>query len=186
MIDTDLVETKTINLRYVNKILSNCPNYDKIVNYEYEYGDTLSSKLIDWYRELIFSCDGENVNQLRIIYQIDHSLSMYVEDNQYKRGLSKILSKDEIDLNNNGILEWDELTNYIIKSTNKKNFDKFKYTMEHYSLNKQGIENVIGDKKELVSYSFYIEKLKMFGIVYEGKSCIHFLMQKLQKRKKFQ
>ena len=41
MIDTDLVETKTINLRYVNKILSNCPNYDKIVNYEYEYGDTL-------------------------------------------------------------------------------------------------------------------------------------------------
>ena len=59
MIDTSLVQTKTINLSYVNKILSNCPNYDKIVNYEYEYGDTLSSKLIDWYRELVFSCDGD-------------------------------------------------------------------------------------------------------------------------------
>ena len=122
MIDTDLVETKTINLRYVNKILSNCPNYDKIVNYEYEYGDTLSSKLIDWYRELIFSCDGENVNQLRIIYQIDHSLSMYVEDNQYKRGLSKILSKDEVDLNNSVLIQG--VIKKIIEFTNQYERDE--------------------------------------------------------------
>lgn len=122
MIDTDLVETKTINLRYVNKILSNCPNYDKIVNYEYEYGDTLSSKLIDWYRELIFSCDGENPNQLRIIYQIDHSLSMYVEDNQYKRGLSKILSKDEVDLNNSVLIQ--RVIKKIIEFTNQYERDE--------------------------------------------------------------
>lgn len=122
MIDTDLVETKTINLRYVNKILSNCPNYDKIVNYEYEYGDTLSSKLIDWYRELIFSCDGENVNQLRIIYQIDHSLSLYVEDNQYKRGLSKILSKDEVDLNNSVLIQ--SVIKKIIEFTNQYERDE--------------------------------------------------------------
>lgn len=122
MIDTDLVETKTINLRYVNKILSNCPNYDKIVNYEYEYGDTLSSKLIDWYRELIFSCDGENVNQLRIIYQIDHSLSMYVEDSQYKRGLSKILSKDEVDLNNSVLIQ--RVIKKIIEFTNQYERDE--------------------------------------------------------------
>ena len=122
MVDTDLVETKTINLRYVNKILSNCPNYDKIINYEYEYGDTLSSKLIDWYRELIFSCDGENVNQLRIIYQIDHSLSMYVEDNQYKRGLSKILSKDEVDLNNSVLIQ--NVIKKIIEFTNQYERDE--------------------------------------------------------------
>lgn len=122
MIDTDLVETKTINLRYVNKILSNCPNYDKIVNYEYEYGDTLSSKLIDWYRELIFSCDGENANQLRIIYQIDHSLSMYVEDSQYKRGLSKILSKDEVDLNNSVLIQ--NVIKKIIEFTNQYERDE--------------------------------------------------------------
>ena len=122
MIDTDLIETKTINLRYVNKILSNCPNYDKIVNYEYEYGDTLSSKLIDWYRELIFSCDGENINQLRIIYQIDHSLSMYVEDSQYKRGLSKILSKDEVDLNNSVLIQ--NVIKKIIEITNQYERDE--------------------------------------------------------------
>lgn len=117
MIDTDLVETKTINLRYVNKILSNCPNYDKIVNYDYEYGDTLSSKLIDWYRELVFSCDGENANQLSIIYQIDRSLSLYVEDNQYKRGLSQIITKDDIDLNNSDLIK--KVIRKIIEFTNK-------------------------------------------------------------------
>ncbi len=117
MIDTDLVETKTINLRYVNKILSNCPNYDKIVNYDYEYGDTLSSKLIDWYRELVFSCDGENANQLSIIYQIDRSLSLYVEDNQYKRGLSQVITKDDIDLNNSDLIK--KVIRKIIEFTNK-------------------------------------------------------------------
>lgn len=117
MIDTDLVETKTINLRYVNKILSNCPNYDKIVNYDYEYGDTLSSKLIDWYRELVFSCDGENANQLSIIYQIDRGLSLYVEDNQYKRGLSQIITKDDIDLNNSDLIK--NVIRKIIEFTNK-------------------------------------------------------------------
>lgn len=117
MIDTDLVETKTINLRYVNKILSNCPNYDKIVNYDYEYGDTLSSKLIDWYRELVFSCDGENANQLSIIYQIDRGLSLYVEDNQYKRGLSQIITKDDIDLNNSDLIK--NVIKKIIEFTNK-------------------------------------------------------------------
>ena len=117
MIDTDLVETKTINLRYVNKILSNCPNYDKIVNYDYEYGDTLSSKLIDWYRELVFSCDGENANQLSIIYQIDRGLSLYVEDNQYKRGLSQVITKDDIDLNNSDLIK--KVIRKIIEFTNK-------------------------------------------------------------------
>lgn len=122
MIDTGLVETKTINLSYVNKILSNCPNYDKIVNYEYEYGDILSSKLIDWYRELIFSCDGENTNQLRIIYQIDHSLSLYVEDSLYKRGLSKILSMDDVSLDDSFLIQ--NVIEKIINFTNQYERDE--------------------------------------------------------------
>lgn len=122
MIDTGLVQTKTINLRYVNKILSNCPNYDKIVNYEYEYGDTLSSKLIDWYRELIFSCDGESDNQLKIIYLIDHSLALYVGDSQYKRRLSRVLTKDEINLDNSVLIQ--NLIKKIVEFTNQYEKDE--------------------------------------------------------------
>lgn len=67
-----------------------------IVNYEYPYGDMLSKKLIDWYRELIFSANGNNENQLMLINALDRSLYLYVRDNKYKRGLRKIVSVDEL------------------------------------------------------------------------------------------
>ena len=55
-----MIQTQTIDIEHVRKVLQNCPHFDKIVNYEYPYGDTLSKKLIEWYRELIFSANGDN------------------------------------------------------------------------------------------------------------------------------
>ena len=55
-----MIQTQTIDIEHVRKVLQNCPHFDKIVNYEYPYGDTLSKKLIDWYRELIFSANGDS------------------------------------------------------------------------------------------------------------------------------
>ena len=62
-----MIQTQTIDIEHVRKVLQNCPHFDKIVNYEYPYGDTLSKKLIDWYRELIFSANGNNEKQLMLI-----------------------------------------------------------------------------------------------------------------------
>ena len=62
-----MIQTQTIDIEHVRKVLQNCPHFDKIVNYEYPYGDTLSKKLIDWYRELIFSANGDNEKQLMLI-----------------------------------------------------------------------------------------------------------------------
>ncbi len=91
-----MIQTQTIDIQHVKKILENCPHYDMIVNYEYPYGDMLSKKLIDWYRELIFSANGNNENQLMLINALDRSLYLYVRDNKYKRGLRKIVSVDEL------------------------------------------------------------------------------------------
>ena len=90
-----MIQTQTIDIQYVKKILDNCPHYDMIVNYEYPYGDVLSKKLIDWYRELIFSANGNNENQLILIKALDKSLYLYVKDNKYKRGIRKIIGVDE-------------------------------------------------------------------------------------------
>ena len=49
-----MVETQTIDVEHVQKILNNCPNYDIIVNSEFPFEDTFSDKLVDWYRELVF------------------------------------------------------------------------------------------------------------------------------------
>ena len=91
-----MIQTQTIDITHVKKILENSPHFDKIVNYEYPYGDILSKKIIDWYRELIFSANGNNENQLMLINALDKSLYLYIRDNKYKRGLRKIISVDDL------------------------------------------------------------------------------------------
>ena len=95
-----MIQTQTIDIGHVKKVLENCPNYDYIIHYEYPYGDIMSKKLIDWYRDLIFSANGNNENQLLLIRALDKSLYLYVRDNKYKRGLRKIISVDELTLDN--------------------------------------------------------------------------------------
>ncbi len=100
-----MIQTQTIDIGHVKKVLENCPNFNAIVNYEYPYGDVLSKKLIDWYRELIFSANGNNENQLMLIRALDRSLYLYVRDNKYKRGIRKIITTEELALNNKELIK---------------------------------------------------------------------------------
>lgn len=95
-----MIQTQTIDIGHVKKVLENCPHYDMIIHYEYPYGDVLSKKLIDWYRELIFSANGNNENELMLIRALDQSLYLYVRDNKYKRGLRKIITINELTFDN--------------------------------------------------------------------------------------
>lgn len=105
-----MIQTQTIDIFHVTQILENCPHYDAIINYEYPYGDMLSKKLIDWYRELIFSANGSDKNQLMLIKSLDKSLYLYVKDNKYKRELRKIITSDELTFSNKNLIK-----NVIIK-----------------------------------------------------------------------
>ena len=91
-----MIQTQTIDIEHVRKVLKNCPHYDQVVNYEYPYGDTLSKKLIDWYRELIFSANGNDEKQLLLINALDRSLYLYIKDNKYKRGIRQIITDEEL------------------------------------------------------------------------------------------
>ena len=83
----------------VKKILETCPHYDEIINFEFDYNDEITIDLIDWYKDLIFSCDGDDENEIKIIKLIDNSMYMYVNDYKYRKGLSNIINPREIDLN---------------------------------------------------------------------------------------
>lgn len=93
-----MLKTQTIDIEHVQRILNSCPYYDQIVNYEYQEGDFLSKALIDWYRELIFSADGFNEKQLKIISAMDRAMYLYVKENKYKKGLKKVLSENDISI----------------------------------------------------------------------------------------
>ena len=88
-----------IDVVNVKKILDTCPHYDEIINFDFDYNDEITIDLIDWYKDLIFSCDGNNDNETKIIKMIDNSMYMYVSDYKYRKGLSKIITTRDIDLN---------------------------------------------------------------------------------------
>lgn len=113
----NLVYTQTVDVTFVNKILKHCPHYDYIVNYEYEYGDNLSSKLIDWYRELIFAVNGNDEKQLKIVEALDKGLYLYVKDNKYKNEFKKNLKVEEINLESKKLIK--DLIKKIIVFTSK-------------------------------------------------------------------
>ena len=100
-----MLQTQTIDINHVQKVLKNCPHFEMIIHYEYPYGDVLSKKLIDWYRELIFSANGNDENQLLLIRTLDRSLYLYVRDNKYKRGLRKIVTIDELTFENKELIK---------------------------------------------------------------------------------
>ena len=88
-----------IDVVNVKKILETCPHYDEIINFDFDYEDEITIDLIDWYKDLIFSCDGNNDQETEIIKMIDNSMYIYINDYKYRKGLSKIISPKDIDLN---------------------------------------------------------------------------------------
>lgn len=100
-----MIQTQTIDIGHVKKVLENCPHYDMIIHYEYPYGDVLSKKLIDWYRDLIFTANGNNEKELLLVRALDHSLYLYVRDNKYKRGLRKIITTNELTFENKEVIK---------------------------------------------------------------------------------
>ena len=109
--------TQTIDISNVKKILKCCPHYDDIINSEVDYEDELSFDLIDWYKDLIFSCNADNEEEVKIFRLFDRSLYMYVNSYKYKIGLKKIIDIKDIDLNSDKSIK--NLIKKIINYTTK-------------------------------------------------------------------
>ena len=101
----------------VKKILETCPHYDEIINYEFDYTDEITIDLIDWYKDLIFSCDGNDEKETKIIKMIDNSMYKYINDYKYRKGLAKIINTRDIDLNSERSIK--KLIKKILDYTNK-------------------------------------------------------------------
>jgi hypothetical protein len=78
----------------------------------------------------------------------------------------------DIDLNDNKTIEWDEFSNYLIHSGENIFHNKLGYQLKYYTPMKHTIDQC--GFTDLISYAFYINKLNLVGIVYEGKSQIIF------------
>lgn len=106
----------------------------------------------------------------------NHLLSWHPNHPYREKLLVKLLSRlfGEIDLNDNGSMEWAEFCNYIIHNSNAVNnkHDSSNFRLRCYSVSRNSIDTV--EFNEAISYSLYIEKYNLVGLVEEGKCVIHF------------
>ena len=91
------------------QILKHCPNYYKIMDFEFYEDDKLSLKLLDVYEDFVFKVDIANKNQVVKLEQLDLILGKYIDDYFFRKELrcemQKIrVRKDEDILN--AIVDW--------------------------------------------------------------------------------
>ena len=118
-----------------------------------------------------------------------HLLTWYPNIPNRENILIKLLSRlfDEIVLNSNGDLEWDEFANYIINSSYQQNYEHSSYGLKQYSLSKEEFfehqeeininsmnRESVNKSENIISSCFYIRKHRLIGIIHEGRSRILF------------
>lgn len=78
------------------QILRHCPNFYKIINFEYFEDDKLSEKLIDIYQEYVFKVDLTNKKEVVKLEQLDIALSKYIEDYFFRRELKTEMKRIKV------------------------------------------------------------------------------------------
>lgn len=119
----------------------------------------------------------------------NHLLSWHPNLPNREKKLMRLLHRlfKEIDLNDNGDMEWAEFCNYIIHTNNASqnasgNTENGSFKNKIYSVSKQILDTK--EYIETISQMFYIEKLGLFGIIGEGKSEIIFYDSETYKKVK--
>jgi len=70
-------------------ILEHCPNFYKIINFDFFDDDYISQKLIQIYKDFIFAIDHENKADLKLVEQIDFVINKYIEDYYFRKEMQK-------------------------------------------------------------------------------------------------
>ena len=136
----------------------------------------------------------------------NHLLGFLPDHPDREKIMVRLLSRlfGDIDLNDNGDLEWNEFTNYIIHlgGSEDKSKANVAYRLKFYSKSENNIQlkdknlnnnNVVktydapnsSEMSEIVTYAFYIEKFNALGVIEENKSMIKFYDGKTCKRLKY-
>ena len=116
----------------------------------------------------------------------NHLLGFLPDHPQREKIMVRLLSRlfGDIDLNDNGDLEWNEFTNYIIHlgGSGEKGKSSVAYRLKFYSKSEKNITPT--ELSDQISYSFYLEKHNILGVVEDNKSVIKFFDGKTCKRLK--
>ena len=70
-------------------VLNHCPNFYKIIDFEFFEDDTISEKLVQIYKDFIFDIDLDNKEDIYVIEQIDFVINKYIEDYYFRKEMQR-------------------------------------------------------------------------------------------------
>lgn len=94
------------------EILNYCPNYYNIVNFDFQENDLISEKLVNIYKNYIFSINIQNCEEVEKVQELDRVLSNYIADYLFRSTLQKEIVTVKVKKDNNIIRN---LVDIIIK-----------------------------------------------------------------------
>ncbi len=75
------------------QIIEHCPNFYKIVNFDYFEDDNFTAFLIKVYRNYIFSVDILDEVEIKKVEKIDNVLSKYIDDYIFRKTMKYELAQ---------------------------------------------------------------------------------------------
>ena len=130
-----------------------------------------------------------------------HLFSWYPKIKNRQKIIVKLLSQlfDEIDLDSDDIISWNEFSNYLVHVGNSKKNENSSYYLRKYfkcktifdhtekpEIEDENLNYLNKNMNEPVSYCFYIPKYRFLGLIHEGKTKIIFFNTETQKRLKLE
>ena len=86
-------------------ILKYCPNFYKIINFEYYEGDVVSDKIVKIYQDYIFKADITDQESLNKINEFDKIVAKYIDDYYFRREMETGLKSIRVSTNEKNILQ---------------------------------------------------------------------------------
>jgi hypothetical protein len=183
-------EASSVNSKEKDNQIKTEQNYELIFSPRTTYSNLLE-KEDSYFNDLTINFDPITIKMIKkhfkerlgVLKRIEfisilknHLLSWHPDLPNRERIMVKLLNRlfSEIDLNDNGTLEWGEFTNYIIHNSNSLNNrnDDDNYRLRFYSVARKKIDvREVGDN---IAYAFYVEKFNLIGIVDDLKYIISF------------
>ena len=94
------------------QILKHCPNFYKIMNFEYYEDDLLSDKLINVYHDYVIKVSLDDKKNIAKLEQVDFIINKYIDDYFFRKELKAEMVKIRV-RKGEDILE--AIINWIIK-----------------------------------------------------------------------
>jgi len=83
------------------EVLKYCPNYYNIVNFDFNEEDLISEKLVNIYKNYVFSINTKSYEDIEKAQELDRVLSSYIDDYIFRSTLQKEILTVKIKKDNN-------------------------------------------------------------------------------------